>query len=33
MVEQRDGRIELVSYPPFPAPRLAKTAVPEGVLT
>jgi len=33
MVEQRDGRIELVSYPPFPAPRSAKTAVPEGVLT
>src|SRR5881392_1792893 len=32
MVEQRDGRIELVSYPPFPAPRSAKTAVPEGVL-
>ena len=33
MVEQRDGRIELVSYPPFLAPRSAKTAVPEGVLT
>src|SRR5436190_16755865 len=32
MVEQRDGRIELVSYPPFPAPRSAKIAVPEGVL-
>src|SRR5207302_1152419 len=32
MVEQRDGRIELVSYPPFPAPRSAKIAVPEEVL-
>src|SRR5207302_1915704 len=33
MVEQRDGRIELVSYPPLAAPRSVKTAVPEGVLT
>jgi hypothetical protein len=32
MVEHGDGRIELVSYPAFPAPRSAKTAVPEGVL-
>src|SRR6478736_7835128 len=32
MVEQCDGRIELVSYPPFPAPRSAKIAVPEGLL-
>ena len=32
MVEQHDGRIELVSYPPFPLPPSAKIAVPEGVL-
>ena len=32
MVEHGDGRIELVSYPAFPAPRSAKTTVPEGIL-